>query len=374
MSSLTPREREVLELVRVQPLLDAQAIADRLGSTRASVAMALSSLTRKGAIAGRGYIVRDEAQVVVLGGAVMDVKAVTDAPAGLHTSNPATIRTSPGGVGRNIAEGIARLGRRTFLVAALGDDVFGRELLAHTADAGVYVDHVVRGGFATGTYLATLDHDGELVVGASDLRATDALTVDALGRARDLVPRADFLVVDGNIPADVVRWAIQACAQHDVPLLLDPVSVAKAGRLAPLLDGSPIDTVTPNLAELAALTGAGAPVADTKPAITRAAAELHERGVRRVWVRRGRRGSLLSDEGTVTTLAARPAEVVDVTGAGDAMTAAYVVARTGGEGPVAAAELGHVAAALTIAHPDNVRPDLATALHADHPHRTETLS
>lgn len=312
---------------------------------------------------------RPDRYSVVIGGAVMDVKAVTDTRAVPGTSNPATIRTSPGGVGRNIAEGLARLGRRTFLVAAVGDDAFGRELLARTADAGVHVDHVVRGGFATGTYLATLDHDGELVVGASDLRATDALTVDRLGRARDLVPRADFLVVDGNIPADVVRWSIQACAEHEVPLLLDPVSVAKAGRLAPLLDGAPVDTVTPNLAELAALTGG--PVADTRPAIARAAAELHERGVRRVWVRRGRRGSLLSDDGTVTLLEAPPADVVDVTGAGDAMTAAYVAARTDGAAPTTAAELGHRAAALTVAHPDTVRPDLATAIHAA---RTEKLS
>ncbi len=309
-----------------------------------------------------------DAEVVVLGGAVMDVKAVTDGRAVPGTSNPATIHTSPGGVGRNIAEGLARLGRRTFLVAVVGDDAFGRELLARTADAGVYVDHVVRGAVRTGTYLATLDHDGELVVGASDMRATDALTVDALGRAGDLLPRAGFVVVDGNIPADVVRWAIRVCAEHGVPLLLDPVSVAKAGRLAPLLDGAPVDTITPNLAELAALTGS--PVADTRPAIARAAAELHERGVRRVWVRRGRHGSLLSDEGAITALAARPGEVVDVTGAGDAMTAAYVAARTGGDTPVAAAGLGHLAAALTVAHPDTVRPDLATAIRAD---RTETL-
>ena len=206
------------------------------------------------------------------------------------------------------------------------------------------------------------------MIGASDMRATDALTVDALRGARDLLPRADFLVVDGNIPAAVVRWAIQACAQHAVPVLVDPVSVAKAGRLAPLLDGSPVDTLTPNLAELAALTGT--PVSDTRPAITRAAADLHERGVRRVWVRRGRRGSLLSDGGTVTALAAPAAVVVDVTGAGDAMTAAYVAARTDGATPVVAAELGHLAAALTVAHPDNVRPDLATAIHAA---RTEIL-
>ncbi|GAB4007266.1 carbohydrate kinase family protein [Nocardioides ultimimeridianus] len=364
MAALTPREREVLELVRVQPLLDAQSIADRIGSTRASVAMALSSLTRKGAIAGRGYLVREEPQVVVLGGAVMDVHAVSGAPAVLHTSNPAAIRTSPGGVGRNIAEGIARLGVRTFLVAAVGEDAFGRELLARTAEAGVLLDRMVHSRFATGTYLATLDHDGELVIGASDMRATDSLTPDQLGRARDVIARADFLVVDGNMPADVVRWALEVVAPTSAPVLVEPVSVAKAGRLAPLLDGRPIDTVTPNIAELAALVGS--PVANTRPAIARAAADLHGRGVRRVWVRRGRRGSLLSDDGVVTALDALPADVVDVTGAGDAMTAAYVAARSAGDAPLAAAELGHRAAALTVAHPDTVRPDLAEAI------RTET--
>lgn len=352
----------MLELLRVQPLLDAQGIADRIGSTRASISVTLSSLTRKGAIAGRGYIVRAEPQAVVLGGAVMDVKAEVDAPAVLHTSNPSTIHTTPGGVGRNIAEGLARLGRRTFLVAAVGEDAFGREVLAASADAGVYVDHVVRGPLGTGTYLAAIDHDGELVIGVSDMRATDALTVDQLGRARDLLPRADFLVVDGNIPAAVAGWALQVAAQHDVPVLLEPVSVAKARRLAPLLGSAPVDTVTPNLDELAALVGRS--VSDNRPAITAAAVELHERGVRHVWVRRGRHGSLLSADGHVELLDAVPTDVVDVTGAGDAMTAAYVAARTAGEPALDAARSGHLAAALTIAHHATVRPDLATAMRA----------
>ncbi|QHC00601.1 carbohydrate kinase [Epidermidibacterium keratini] len=361
--SLTPREREILELLRAQPLLDAQAIAERLGSTRASVAMSLSSLTRKGAIAGRGYIVRDEPHIAVLGGAVMDIKAVTIDCAARGTSNPATIRTTPGGVGRNIAETLARLGRRTYLIAAVGDDPLGREILERTADAGVYVEYVVRSRLGTGTYLATLDRDGELVIGASDLRATDALTVEQLGRGRDALARADLVVIDGNISAEVVRWALAACAEQQIPVLLEPVSVVKAARLAPLLDGVPVDTITPNVDELAALVDH--PVAGSRAAITAAAAELHERGVRRVWVRRGRRGSVLSDGGEVVALDAPAADVVDVTGAGDAMAAAYADALVRGEDPVTAAQLGHAAAALTIAHPDTVRDDLSAALIRD---------
>ena len=45
-------ERDGPEARRVDPLLDASGLAERLGSTRASVSVALSNLTRKGAILG----------------------------------------------------------------------------------------------------------------------------------------------------------------------------------------------------------------------------------------------------------------------------------------------------------------------------------
>ena len=68
--SLTHRERDIVDLLREHPLLDAAAIAERLGATKGAVSVHLSNLTRKGVILGRGYVVRPEAQsVVVVGGA-----------------------------------------------------------------------------------------------------------------------------------------------------------------------------------------------------------------------------------------------------------------------------------------------------------------
>ncbi|MDP2775936.1 MAG: PfkB family carbohydrate kinase, partial [Nocardioides sp.] len=75
--------------------------------------------------------------VVVVGGANVDLKARTTAAVVAGTSNPGTVATSPGGVGRNIAENLARLGTSTVLVAAVGSDQFGDGLLDVTADAGV---------------------------------------------------------------------------------------------------------------------------------------------------------------------------------------------------------------------------------------------
>lgn len=361
--SLSPREREILALLRSQPILDAAGIARTLGTSKGAVAVALSALSQKGEIVGRGYVLRNEPWVVVVGGAAWDTKARTLAPARLHTSNPGTVSRTPGGVGRNIAEGVARLGGRVHLVAAVGADAAGRELLSRTAEAGVYVDQVATSVHPTGSYLAALDAEGELVIGLSDFAATDAMDVASVGRAAELIARAEVVVVDANIPQDVAAWALGVAAGSGVRAVVEPVSVAKAARVAPLLaPGRPVFAVTPNLDELAALTGR--PVDDTDEGIVAAATELHSRGVVHVWVSRGASGSLLVSPGEVVVIPAAPAEVSDVTGAGDAMTAGFVHGLLTGEDPAAAARRGHLAAALTVASDHTVRPDLGVAFEA----------
>ncbi|MGV8909176.1 MAG: PfkB family carbohydrate kinase [Propionicimonas sp.] len=362
--ALSPREKEILALLRAQPMLDAAGLARSLGTSKGAVAVALSSLSQKGEVVGRGYVLRGEPWAVVVGGAAWDIKARSLANARLHTSNPGSVSQTPGGVGRNIAEAIARLGGRVHLVAAVGSDAAGRDLLARTAEAGVYVDQVATSPHPTGSYLAALDADGELVIGLADLAATDALDVQAIARSKELIARADVVVVDGNIPAAVAAWTLAVAAAAGVRVVLEPVSVVKAARMSPLLAPErPVYAVTPNVDELGALVGHD--VIDDVASIVAAAAELHTRGVQHVWVSRGAAGSLLASPDALVSIAAiAPAEVRDVTGAGDAMTAGFVHGLLTGEVPAAAAHHGHVAAALTVASDHTVPPDLGVAFAA----------
>jgi pseudouridine kinase len=361
--ALSPREKEILALLRAQPMLDAAGLARSLGTSKGAIAVALSSLTQKGEVIGRGYVLRGEPWAVVVGGAAWDIKARSLAAARLHTSNPGSVSQTPGGVGRNIAEGIARLGGRVHLVAAVGADAAGRDLLARTAEAGVYVDQVATSAHPTGSYLAALDADGELVIGVSDLAATDTMEVPAVARSQELIARAEVVVIDGNIPAAVAAWALSVAAGAGARVVLEPVSVVKAGRMARLLrPDRPVFAITPNVDELAALVGHDVP--DAIGAITAAATELHARGVHHVWVSRGSAGSLLiSPEGTVA-IDAVATGVRDVTGAGDAMTAGFVHGVLSGETPATAARHGHLAAALTVASAHTVPPDLGVAFAA----------
>ena len=370
--ALTAREREIVDLLRAEPLLDAAALAERIGTTRAAVSVHLSHLTRKGVVLGRGYLLRAEADsVVVVGGAVLDTKVRTAAPPVLGTSNPGTAAATVGGVGRNIAENLARLGRPTVLVAAVGDDPAGDTVLQRTSAAGVECRHVVVSAHPTGTYAAVLDDAGDLHIAVADMRATDELTVSDLAVVPTLLGGADALVVDANLDATVIRWLLSAAQDAGVRSVFEPVSVAKATAAAPVFDGSVrVHTITPNVDELAALVGH--PVADTVDAVRAAADLLHARGVQHVWVRRGTRGSLLSSTGSADAgsravlVGAPPVVVADVTGAGDSMTAGYVHALLEGADVVEAARYGQALAALTCASPDTVRADLTAALVAAH--------
>jgi len=290
--------------------------------------------------------------VLVIGGANLDIRARSSAPLQAHTSNPGTTVRTYGGVGRNVAENLARLGTPTRMLLAVGDDTAGQEVLARTRFAGVKTLRVPWEG-PTGTYTALLDDDGSLVAGVADMAATDAILPEHVDDAG--VADSDWLVLDGNLPAETLGHALRLADAAGVPVVLDPVSAPKAARITPYLDGVRVHTLTPTADELAALTRDDAPAS--------AAATLHARGVEVVWVREGAHGSTLFRPDVPPVRVALPTvDAVDVTGAGDAMLAAYVHALSRGADLTRAAYEGAAAAMLTVQSAETVRPDLSPAL------------
>ncbi|CAM3750995.1 carbohydrate kinase family protein [Deinococcus frigens] len=298
------------------------------------------------------------AQVITIGGANMDLKVQTLAPAVPGTSNPGRAAQTPGGVARNVAENLARLGVRVALLSAVGTDVLGGDLMRLAAEAGVDVSPTVRvPEHATGTYTAVLDSGGELLIAVAAMGITSALTPAVVAGHAGMLGGAAYVVADGNLSPETLLALLVHTGQSETRVIFEPVSVPKAARLLPALDsGHAPWAVTPNLAELSALVGAEVP--DTAPTIREAALTLHGRGVDVVWVRRGVRGSLLSISQELWELPALSADVVDVTGAGDAMLAGFLAALLDGQPLPDAAREAHAAAALTVESAQTVVPDL----------------
>jgi pseudouridine kinase len=299
----------------------------------------------------------------VIGGANIDHKSQTLVPAIMGTSNPGRDRTSAGGVGRNVAENLARMSVSTTLMTSVGNDPAGDRLLSEARSAGVDLRHSTRSEKPTDSYTAILDEHGELIIAVSAMESVDALTVEFVEQRRDVIAGAQVLVLDCNVPVETLLRAAELARDAHVPIILDPVSVSKARRARSILaNGLPVHTLTPNLDELRELTGVeGSTAVDLRAA----SARLHSLGVQNVWISLGAAGSSLSSMiGSVqrsTHLSACPTVIVDVTGAGDAMLAGYVAGLLGLSDPIGAATYGHAAAAITVESLQTVNPSIDLA-------------
>jgi pseudouridine kinase len=234
------------------------------------------------------------------------------------TSNPASQNESFGGVARNVAENLVRLGVPVGLITAVGTDAAGAALLAHAEGLGIDTRGVLRlADAATGTYTAVLDQDGEMAVALADMALYDRVTPDFVASRE--VQRADaaMVVVDLNLPQETVAHLVADAHQDGVPLVLVAVSEPKMARLPARLDGARL--LIANVGELAAR--AGRPL-ETREDIAAACREVQAQGARDLVITLGADGVLYTTPDGIEHLPAQPADIVDVTGAGDAFAAA----------------------------------------------------
>ena len=281
--------------------------------------------------------------VVCVGALHIDAKARLAGDLIPGTSNPAAVTRTLGGVACNVARSLVRLGVPVSLVSVIGDDDVGHRLLGRAALEGVGVDEVVvLPGSATAGYTAVLEKSGSLAFGIADMAIYESFGADIIERALRH-HRGAIWFVDANPAAD----ALEAMGAVDDDLALDPVSIAKARRLLPLLAKAAV--AFPDAGEAEALTGIAHPGT--------AAKELVAAGVGVAVVTLGLDGVVVADAtGERTRPAIAPKTVRDVTGAGDALIAGYLAAWSRGEAdPVG---WGLAAASLTIETLDTVRDDL----------------
>lgn len=312
---MTAREREILDLLRDQPLMAQQALAEQ------------------------GFI-------LAIGAVNMDISGDTPNAIVAHDSTPGRIRCAPGGVARNVAENLARLGDAVRLVSAVGSDLFGLRLLEVTRSAGVDVrDCLVLDDQATSTYLSIHGPDGDMALALNDMAILAQITPARLHACAARLRQARAVLVDCNLSDDALGWVFgQAQAQA---VFAEPVSAFKCRRLLPWLDQ--VHTLKANRLEAQALTGL--PV-DDDPGLVQATQWLHDKGVSRVVLSLGARGAYWSERaGASGWQAALPAEVVNATGAGDAMMAGLLHGYLQGEPLSSSIGFASACAAMTLGAP-----------------------
>jgi len=295
--------------------------------------------------------------VLVLGAAGMDVVGRLQSGLKPASSNPARIRRSYGGVARNVAENLARLGQPVRLITVVGNDKNGEEILEHTAKAGVDVSAVLRSkDFPTGYYMGIIDKNGMLKFAVDDMRLMAKITTQYLKEHEDLFKSASMVFVDANLPVKTLRTASSLAGRAKIPICADTASFTLAERLIKFLPKYHL--LTANSKEAGVLTGLSFEASDSETAME-AARNLVNLGVRIALVALAEYGVVYATSETTGHISAIRTRISDPTGAGDAMTAAVLFALLNNIDLDDAIRLGVSAASLTLRHPSSVYPDLS---------------
>jgi pseudouridine kinase len=298
----------------------------------------------------------NHSHILVVGAAGLDTKGRADGSLQPGTSNPGSIRISVGGVARNVAENLARLGEHPILLSAVGADRSGRRIREQATDAGVDMSYLIESpDHHTGAYLAVYNQNGDLSISIDDMALLSVITPAVVYARRKLVRDAAMVFLDANLSPQTIKILMRLAAKYRVPISADPTSASLAERLKPHLPD--LFMVTPDLPEAEALCGR--PLRNTRGQGIAAAKRLVAMGVQVAIVTLAELGVCYATSMGSGHVPAVKTQVVDRTGAGDALTAGVLFGLLNDFPIDEAVRLGASAAALTLQYYESVCPDLS---------------
>jgi pseudouridine kinase len=304
-----------------------------------------------------GFSLMPDSPVLVIGAAGVDIVGHLRSELSSYGSSPARIRTSFGGVARNVAENLARLGHPVTLLSAVGADQAGDRLLDQAAAAGVDVNHVLRNpNYPTGTYIGILGVPRTVKFAVDDMRAVTAITPQVLKENVDLFREASVIFLDANLSKESLRTAFSLARRANRPVCADPTAAGLARRLLPYMGR--LHLVSPNEAEASVLTEHTIDPSHHDQALF-AAKFLVGLGVEIAVISLGEFGLCYATSEINGHIPAIRTEVVDPTGAGDALVATLIYSLLNDIPIDEAMRLGVTAASMTLRHPGAVVPDLS---------------
>jgi ribokinase len=271
-------------------------------------------------------------QITVIGSISTDFVVTTDIlPSIGETVSGLDFNQSFGGKGANQAVAAARLGGQVTMVGAVGDDVFGDQLIANLDNNGISTDNVERVTHApSGSAIITLHQNDNAIIyvaGANNLIST-------IGSEEivAVIKQSKLIILQNEIPQGQIDWIVETSNRLDVPVLYNPAPARQVNQ--ELMNK--VTYITPNESEFS-LIFKGLSLSE---------------GLRRypnkLLVTLGSKGVIYFDGKEEVLVPAYHVQPVDTTGAGDTFNGAFAVAVTNGLALKDSVRFGNLAASLSI--------------------------
>ncbi len=258
-------------------------------------------------------------KITVLGSLNMDLVINTPRiPAMGETIHGQGFATFPGGKGANQAVAAARLGGDVKMIGCVGGDSFGQDLIGNLIQNNVGVENIKTvAGISTGIAVIVIKEGNNFII--LDSGANFKLQPEDVDRVSDVIKTRDILMLQLEIPMEVVEKAVRTAKEYGVKVLLNP---APAKSLPDELL-SEIDIFTPNESEAEFITGINI---KSVPDAQNAVKYLMDKKIGQVVITLGSQGVVYNRGNEIIHKPVPQVKVVDTTAAGDSFSGALAVA------------------------------------------------
>lgn len=299
--------------------------------------------------------------ILVLGASIVDIFGFCGRSYAQRDSIPGHIKISFGGVCRNIAENLARVGVNTQFISTLGDDENGKSILEHSRKLGYNMENsLFLEGESTPTYLAILNHQGEMESAVVDMESLSKMDEEFVDGKHEVFENAEYTIVDSDNP--ILLEYILKKYQGKSKFILDPVSAKKAKKIRHLVKY--FHTIKPNRFETEALCGFKI---ESNDDLRKAGKFFIEQGVKNVFISLDADGIYyITSEGEEGTLACcEPIDVKNVTGAGDSFVAGIGYGYMNNLNIKDTLKYSVAMSIITITHEETINPKMSHELVED---------
>lgn len=350
---MTEREEQILTMIRKNPMISQQEIADTLGITRSSTSVHITNLIKKGLIKGRGYIVDEGNYITVIGAANIDMHGFTTDKLLYEDSNPGRIKISCGGVARNIAENLVRMNVSVKLITALGEDMNGKRITEESNLCGIDIsDSLILKDSNTSMYMSIMDEGGDMKLALCDAEIVEKISIDFIKNKHHILNNSKIIVLDTGLKKEVIEYVITT--YKNIPVFLDPVSVKRSIKVKNLL--SYFDTIKLNKHEAEYLSDMSIINIDD---LIKSSNYFIGKGVKNVFITLGSEGVYFGNINTSEYLSSPSVHVVNATGAGDAFMAGLVYSRLNEATLHDSAVFSMGASIVAISHENTINPTIS---------------
>jgi len=263
-------------------------------------------------------------------------------------SNPSKINISFGGVGRNIAVNLSRLGHEIHFITVFGDDVFSQSAQQNLKTLNLHTNQsLFIKNQNNSIFIGVMDQENNLHLGLADMEIVDHLNPDFFKTKKGFIESFDVLVIDNNLSAQSIEYLLHQYKNKNI--IMDAVSAQKAPKLLPYLKH--INVLKVNQLELNELSN--------KTSTEEQLNDLHNKGAQNILLTQEEQEAILSHkEKKISQKPDIVKDIINTSGAGDAFLSGFIHGMVNEYSDIENLKLANSAAKITMGSEDSTSNEL----------------